>query len=111
MKSKQSSPSIAHTKPSGRPRSKRRDGIAAPYAVYAVAKDGSRQAVDADRLVIDLGADEIEIDLTLPHPHPVLAAQLRVAACGEHVLVIGHGDASSIYIGTAPFGGPRLRPR
>lgn len=85
------------------------DGLAAPYASFAVARDGSRQAIDAHRLVICVGSDEIEIDLTIPHV--LLAGQVRVAVCGERVLVVGHGDASSIYVSAVPFGGSRLKQR
>jgi hypothetical protein len=98
-------PSKSAGKRSRRLASKPRDGIAAPYAAYAIASDGTRRPVDAITIVIDLGTTKLEIDLTAPPP--VLAAQLRVAARGERLLVVGHGDGGSVYLGCIV---PRERP-
>jgi hypothetical protein len=95
---KKRAPSNSATKTSRRLTSKSRDGIAAPYAAYAVTSDGTRRPIDALKIIVDLGTTELEVDLTVPHP--VLAAQLRVAAQGGRLLVVGHGDAGSIYVGS-----------
>jgi hypothetical protein len=84
------------------------DGVAAPFEAYAVAADGSRRALDARSIVVDLGGAEVEIDLL--HGRPVLARRLPIAARGEGVLVVGPGDASSICIAVEPRGGGRSRP-
>ena len=84
-------------KRSGRPASKPRDGIAAPYAAYAVTADGTRRPIDdALKIIVELGSTELEIALTIPHP--VLASQLRVAA-QRGILAVGHGDVGSVYVG------------
>ena len=85
-----------------------RNGIAASYVAYAVAADGSRQPLDAARIVVDLGGTEIEIDLTVAHP--ILAGRLHVAARGEGLLVVGPADASSICVAVEPICGGRLKP-
>jgi hypothetical protein len=85
-----------------------RNGVSAPYRAYAVAADGSRQLLDDRRIVVDLGGTEVEIDLL--HGHPILAGQLRVAARGGGLLVVGHGDASSVYVAVEPICGRRLNP-
>ena len=90
--------------------SERQDGVSAPYAAYAVTQDGSRRALDGcARLVVDLGVGEIEIELTVPHS--VLASQLRISAGDDRILVVGHGDASSIYVGTERFRGARSKAK
>jgi hypothetical protein len=79
--------------------SKPPDGIAATYAAYSVALDGTRRPIeDAFTIIVDLGTTELEIDLAIPHP--VLAAQIRVATKGGRLLVLGHGDGGSVYVGS-----------
>jgi hypothetical protein len=92
-----------------RPGRRGHDGIVVPYPVFAVAEDGTRQSVDAHRLVIGVASDEIEIDLTVPHV--ALTGQVRIATRGKRALVIGPGDASSVYVRTVPFGDSRRKQR
>jgi hypothetical protein len=83
----------------GRPASKARDGIAAPYAAYAVTSDGTRRPIDdALKIVVDLGSTELEIALTIPHP--VLSGQIGVAVEDGRILAVGHGDGGSVYVGS-----------
>jgi len=65
-----------------------------PYKAYAVDEDGSRHLVNTRSLVIDVGVGEFVIDLIA---HPLLIGQLRLHTDG--LLVIGHGDASSVRVG------------
>ncbi|PWN59284.1 hypothetical protein [Chryseobacterium viscerum] len=38
------------------------------YQAFAVAKDGTRQRIDAESIIIQLEEEEIEIPLSPPHP-------------------------------------------
>nr|WP_315028523.1 hypothetical protein [uncultured Chryseobacterium sp.] len=38
------------------------------YQVFAVAKDGTRQAVEAEFIIVQMEEEEIEISLRPPHP-------------------------------------------
>ncbi|WP_261512262.1 hypothetical protein [Chryseobacterium paludis] len=38
------------------------------YTAYAVSKDGTRTKIDAESIIIQLDAEEIEISLVIPHP-------------------------------------------
>ncbi len=85
------------------------DGVAAPYAAYAITAGGSRRLLDAAFIVIDLGSAEVEIDLTVAHR--ILSGQLRVAARSEGCIVVCHGDADSIHVGVRPVKERRPRQR
>lgn len=47
------------------------------YTAFAVAKDGTRNPIDASSIIIQLGEEEIEISL-IP-PHPVFKGKLTLA--------------------------------
>lgn len=81
-----------------------------PYKAYAVTPDGTRVLLDAVAIVIDLGHSEVQLDLVARHP--ILAGQLHIAASETHLLIVGHGDACSVYVGVEPFDSreSRLRP-
>ena len=79
-------------------------GGAAPYTAYAIGADGTRKVIRARHLVVDLGGSEVEINLRAP---PILSGQLRIAARGDARLVVGHGDAGSVYVAVKPFASPR----
>lgn len=92
-----------------------RDGVAAPYRAYAVAPDGSRAAIEARSIVIDLGVGGLGIEIKLHVAHPILRGQLsvQVTPMGEGLLIVGHGDASGVHVGVEPFVGgksSRLKP-
>jgi hypothetical protein len=73
------------------------EGGHAAYKAYAVGADGSHRLIDARSIIVDLDGAQVEIDLKVARP--VLAHQLRVSARGENkLLIVGHGDASSIYL-------------
>ncbi|MDR6547878.1 MULTISPECIES: hypothetical protein [Chryseobacterium] len=38
------------------------------YQAFAVLKDGTRQLIEAETILIQLGEEDIEIALTPPHP-------------------------------------------
>lgn len=77
------------------------------YVAYAIGVDGSRQRIEAHRIVIDLGRTEVDIDLL--NTHPILAGELRISAGSDGALVVGHADASSIHVGVEAFGVGRLK--
>jgi hypothetical protein len=99
---KQTVPSNGISKPSR----KRAEDSVAFYKAYAVGRDGSRRALEASHLVVELGKAEIEIELG--HDNPYLEGKLRVATHGG-LLVIGPADASSICLAVQPFSKRRTR--
>ncbi|MGU3375784.1 hypothetical protein [Chryseobacterium sp. M5A1_1a] len=47
------------------------------YPAFAIAKDGTREPIDASSIIIQIGDEEIEISL-IP-PHPVFKGKLTLA--------------------------------
>ncbi|MCJ7936225.1 MAG: hypothetical protein MUW56_21985 [Chryseobacterium sp.] len=77
-----------------------------PYKAFAVAKDGTRQLIEAASIIIQL---EEEIEISLSPPHPVFQGKLTLAAGSaiqgrEHEreagiqLIIEPGAANIIHI-------------
>jgi hypothetical protein len=86
-----------------------RDGAREQHAAYALGLDGKRRVIDATAIVVKAGSARIRIDLLVSHP--LLKGQVHVAAQGRKLLVLGPGDASSIYLGVRSLGGRRFRTR
>jgi hypothetical protein len=70
------------------------------YNAYAVEKDGSRRRLNARNIVVEIGGGQVVIELEAQPP--LLRGQLYLRVNG--LLILGHGDASSVYIGVEQFG-------
>jgi hypothetical protein len=75
-------------------------GLGALYKAYAVAADGSREPMEATSIVVDTGVGEVKVGLEVLYP--ILRGRLRVGV-GDGLLVVGPGDASSIYVCAKPW--------
>jgi hypothetical protein len=86
-------------------RPKNREHITSRRPAYAVAADGSRRPIDAEAIVLNLGVGEIVIGLTVDSAF--LEQRVRLHTPNDRVLVVGPGDARSIYLGLGGDGSSR----
>jgi hypothetical protein len=72
------------------------------YRVWAIDAHGSRSAVDAHAIIVDIGGARLRVDLR--SATPLLAGRLQVSVEGDGFLVLGPGDASAVNLSVLPFG-------